>query len=735
MHAGIFKLFPGRLMVHWGHALASLDDQARVTGGFDGFYLHKTRFLSRLAPRVDGVPPRRVSANVLEPHAAIAYWLAGASEDAAGPGEIAEKAIELQADLAIIPGEDGTGALRVAITATNHGLGPLEIELALALEADFAADSEAREGHRQQQAPIDTAWDPADRRLSFTYRHPALAHSTEVAVLDGHPTWRDGALAWHLTLAPQHPVQVAIEVRPHFLGAPFVPAPPGTIEAAAEAWAVACARLETPNMGVQAVWDQAVEDLGAMRLMTGPGAQIHVPAAGLPYYQALFGRDSLTTAWQAGMINPAMVRGVVEAIAARLGTRYEDRHDEQPGRVIHQHQRDPLALLGLSPFGAYYGDYAGPGMFLVALGWHFALTGDRAFQREMRGAADRVLAWMDRDGDRDGDGFYEYDTRAGAWGTKNQGWKDSGEAILEADGGCVANPIAAVEIQGYYYAAKQLTGLVRLFMGDVAGGLGLLNEAQDLKRRFNAAYWLPEERCYALALGPDKRPVATVSSNAAQCLACGIVDRDKAAALAGRMMAPDMFSGWGVRTLSSAHPAYNPFAYHLGAVWPSENGSIALGFKRYGLSALAADLAKGLFDAAATFDGHRPPEVIGGHPRDRRHPHPGIYPDSCAPQAWSASAMVMLVQTLTGILPLAPAGLVAIDPDLPDWLPELALRDLPIGGARVTLRFRRDASGHTDWDARVSPGGPRVIRQAPPESLHDGVFDRLGDLVASLIAI
>ena len=734
MHAGVYRMFPGCLMVHWGHALALLDGGAGVTDGLDGFYLHKTRFLSRLALRVDGAAPARVSAVVVEPHAASAYALASASEAEAGPGEIAEKALELQLDVVVVAGADGTGALGVALTATNHGLAPLTREIALALAADFASEGEARGGVRQQQAPVETSWDAAGQRLTFTYGHARLPHATEI-VAQGDATWREGQLVWTLTLPPQHPITVRLEVRPRFLGAPFRPAPPGAIAAAAEAWAATCARLETPNARVKAVWDQAVGDLGAMRLMSGPGPQVHVPAAGLPHYQALFGRDSLTAAWQAGMVHPDMLRGAIEAIGARLGSRVDDRFDEQPGRVIHQHQRDPLALLGLTPYGAYYGDYAGPGMFLVALGWHFALTGDRAFQRAQRGAADRVLAWMDRDGDRDGDGFYEYETRAGAWGTKNQGWKDSVEAILEADGTCVANPIAAAEIQGYYFAAKQVTGLVRLFLGDVASGLALLGEAQDLKRHFNAAFWLPEARCFALALGPDKRPVASVTSNAAQCLACGIVDHDKAAALAGRMMAPDMFSGWGVRTLSSAHPAYNPFAYHLGAVWPSENGSIALGFKRYGLSGLVADLAKGLFDAAAAFDGHRLPEAIGGHARDRRHPHPGIYPDACAPQAWSASAVVMLIQALTGILPLAPVGVLAIDPDLPDWLPELRLDDLPIGGARVSLRFRRDASGHTDWDARVSPGGPRVIRQAPPQSLHDGAFDRLGDLVASFLPV
>jgi glycogen debranching enzyme len=472
-----------------------------------------------------------------------------------------------------------------------------------------------------------------------------------------------------------------------------------------------------------------------LSLLDGEGDRIYTPAAGIPLYQALFGRDSLTAAWQASLLDHFQLKGTLETIADHLGTRHDDRFDEQPGRVIHQHQLSPLSLLGQNPYAHYYGDYAGPGMFLITIAWYLALTGDRDFVRGLRPQIDAVLEWMDRDGDRDGDGFYEYDTRAGDWGTKNQGWKDSTQAMLYPDGRMVENPIAACEIQGYYYAAKQLMGLSLLWLGEVAEGTELLRQAADLKRRFNQAFWLPEARAFALALDADKRPVATIASNMGHLLACGIVDADKAAAVAGRLMAPDMFSGWGIRTLSSDHPAYNPFAYHLGSVWPSENASIALGFKRYGLDGLTQDLAKGLFDASLLFYQNRLPEVLGGHPRDKLHPHPGIYPHACAPQAWSASAVVLTIQALLGLVPLAPIKTLFLDPALPDWLPELTLGNLHVGDARLTLRIWRDAAGHTHHTVLDNPDRVRVLRMAPPDDLDAGILGRLGRLVGGLLPL
>ncbi len=739
-----FKMFPEVLIAYQGHSLLITGVHGQIRQGIEGFYHHQTRFLQHMDLEVDGMHPAFVSANPVDPYSYISYFLvptpagprAGPPPD--GGGEIVDKAIEIQ-----LNGFVGNG-LHVDVHLTNHALIPTEITLRWGLGADFADLSEAIEGRRSQDAPVSPTWHDGDgpRELSFRYLHPDLAHEAllRFPVIQGSPTWKDGKICYRLRLDPQVPLRFCMSLHPIFCGERHDPiydcdsfrSKDTEWDRSRDTWQREIPRLLTPSAMVQDAWDRAISDLGSLPLFDGRGPQVFTPAAGIPLYQALFGRDTLTTVWQAGLVSPLMMRGTLETLAIWLGKKKDDRHDEQPGRVIHQHQLSPLALLGKTPFLRYYGDYAGPGLFLIGLGWYFMLTGDRDFLRSMKEPALRVLDWMDREGDRDGDGFYEYETRAGDWGTKNQGWKDSPQSVLYPDGACVPNPIASVEIQGYYFVAKQLIGQTFLALGEVARGIDLIRQAEDLKHRFNQAFWL-EEGYLAMALDPEKRPVATVASNMGHCLACGIVDQDKAASVAGRLMAPDMFSGWGIRTLSSLHPAYNPFAYHLGSVWPSENGSIAFGFKRYGLDGLVHDLARGLFDATAIFAENRLPEAIGGHPRDRLHPHPGIYPQSNAPQAWSSSAVTLLIQAFLGIRVYAPLNAVLIDPDLPEWLPELKLAEIAIGNSRVSLHFWRDSSGETDYRILESRGNPHVLRQPPSNHLSAGFFNRLGDLVESLL--
>jgi glycogen debranching enzyme len=588
-----FRMFPEFLVTYLDHALAITSVHGHIYQGSEGFYHRQTRFLSRMRFLINGQPAKFVSANSVDPYSFISYYLAPSPAGGkAGPqpddldddgGEIADKAIEIQINRFV------GGGMHQDVILTNHSLAPADCELTWELDADFADLQEALDGKRRQEAPVAREWTRQDGygELSLRYMHKQLTHATLLSFPDcqGMAEYEGDRVIYRLTLQPRVPLKICIDVQVVFLG--------DRIEANYDCasfhshdtlwddkrdhWIGSLSVLNTPNATVKETWDRAVSDLGSLFLYEGSGDQVYTPAAGIPTYQALFGRDALTTAWQSSLLNPLMLKGTLQTVAKYLGEKIDDRFDEQPGRVIHQRQLSPLALLGLNPTLPYYGDYAGPGMFLVGMGYYFSQTGDRDFIKSMREPIFRVLEWMDRDGDRDGDGFYEYATRAGAWGMHNQGWKDSGQAILHEDGRMVDSPIAMVEIQGYYYAAKQLMGLVFLALGDVGLGTDLLKQAQDLKRRFNDAFWLPDLGFYALALDGNKRPVRSIASNVGHCLSCGIIDHDKALAVADRLMAPDMFSGWGVRTLSSAHPAFNPFAYHLGTVWPSENGSIALG--------------------------------------------------------------------------------------------------------------------------------------------------------------
>jgi glycogen debranching enzyme len=719
-----FPTNPEFLIAYQGHASLVTDIRGFVRQGLEGFYFRKTRFLSKMDCKVDGKEPTFISANVVDSYSMIAYYFAASPAGAsAGPephkpesgGEIVHKAIEIQVNRFV-----GDG-LHQDVHVTNHALRPAQIELAWELAADFADQSEIEQGERRQQAPVDRNWVGSEGQgeLAFRYRHPELGHGTRVRfTAPARPQEHQGIVSIPLALAPQRPVHIGIDVVPVFRGEAIEPAygcdafhaHATRFDRARERWEAGRVRLATANRTVQDAWERAAADLGSLPLFEGDGPQIYTPAAGIPIYQALFGRDALIAAWQASLLNPLMLRGTLELTAKWQAEADDPRRDEEPGKIIHQHQQSPLALLGKNPFLAYYGDYTAPGMFLVALASDFAITGDADFVRHMRDKALATLAWMDRYGDRDGDGFYEYETLAGDQGIKNQGWKDSAQAILYPDGRMVENPLAVADVQALYYAAKHLIGLTFLAIGEDRRGADLLHQAEALKERFNRAFWMPEERYFALALDKHKQPVKTVAADAGHCLAYGIVEADKAAALAERLMAPDLFSGWGIRTLSSEHPAYNPFAYHLGDVWPWPSALIGFGLRRYGFDEAFHRLAEGLFAATRLFAWNRLPEALGGHARDGRHPHPGVYPRSNSPQAWSASAVIFLVQTMLGLVPLAPLKTLLIAPRLPDWLPEVTLAGIRIGDGQVSLRFRRDPSGRTEHEILAASAGIAVRR-------------------------
>ena len=290
----------------------------------------------------------------------------------------------------------------------------------------------------------------------------------------------------------------------------------------------------------------------------------------------------------------------------------------------------------------------------------------------------------------------------------------------------VDDPIAVAEVQGLFYAAKQAVATVYWSFGERERASELLAQAADLKRRFNQRFWMDEQKFFALALGPDKKPVETIASDPGACLAYGIVEVEKADAVAQKLLSPDMFSGWGIRTLSSEHPAYNPLAYHLGTVWPMSNALIAYGLRRYGFNEACHKVIEAQFDATQLFAYNRLPEVFGGHPRTEAFPHPGLYPGACSPQAWSASALWLMLQTMLGLTPIAPADALIVDPALPGWLPSVTLRNFQVGARRLDIRFERTVDGRTEFEAIGGSDGLRMIR--PTHTL--GVpCDRIGAML------
>jgi glycogen debranching enzyme len=391
----------------------------------------------------------------------------------------------------------------------------------------------------------------------------------------------------------------------------------------------------------------------------------------------------------------------------------------------------PLARLGRHPRDAYYGDYAGPLMFVISLAHLYAWSGEKSLIGRHWDAARRALDWARERGDLDGDGYLEYRTRS-PQGLENQGWKDSGDAIVDDDGTPVARPVGTCELQGYWFAAQQLMAVMSWVMDAPNDAKAHWASARDLKERFNRDWWMEDEGFIALARDPDKRLVRPASSNVGHCVASGIVSDEHLPRVVGRLFAPDMFSGWGVRTLSADHVAYNPVSYHLGSVWAVENATIAFGLRRFGFDARALELTRALFDLAALYPDYRIPEAVGGYGRGER-PFPGAYPRANAPQLWNASAVAQLVHTILGLQPVAPLHLLVVDPVLPTWLPQVVLHGMRLGDATATIRFWRDTDGVSHAEVLHRRGPLHVIKQPPLESLGAGVKDRFTALTDRIL--
>jgi glycogen debranching enzyme len=682
------RVRPDLLYVASGWNVLVTDVRGRIAGiDPQGFFADNTRVLSHERIFVDGREPVAFSTANVGAHAQLSYA-------ELGNGEV----LPSQARYLAIERFLGEG-LRSRFAVLSFADRPGRVEIGLELAADFADTDEAENAQRRQHGEVTAVWDADAHELRFDYQHPGLDRAVAIRVETAEPVRWDGhAIRVDLPLPARGSAAVDVVVEPIFDGsrhrAPVAryQETPDTAGRARRALAAELARVRSTNLDVAAAWRTAVRDLAALPLGEPPGPA--APIAGLPIYQQIFGRDTLTVSWQTLLAGPTMLRDSLLLNAEHVGRRIDDWRDEEPGKLLHQARRGPLSLLGIDPFAGYYGDWATPPDFLVFLGQYLAWTGDLETVRDLLPVARLVLDWLDRYADLDRDGFLEYHRRSTA-GLKNQGWKDSDTAIIDEHGRVIDNPVAPSELQAYHYAALRHGALAFAAAGDRARAAGLTAHAAALRRRFHPAYWMPGRGCYALALGPDKRQVRSVNSNDGHLLVAGIVPARFAHAVARRLFAPDMFSGWGIRTLSADHPAYNPFSYHRGSVWPVEAGTIGLGLARYGCWPQLHRLAEATFAAAALFEGHRLPEVISGLPRDAAHPHPGVYPNACSPQAWSASAIVALVQALLVLRPVAPLRTVLVDPHLPDWLTDLQVEGVQIGGATFDLLVRRRPDGRT----------------------------------------
>jgi glycogen debranching enzyme len=452
---------------------------------------------------------------------------------------------------------------------------------------------------------------------------------------------------------------------------------------------------------------RCIRDVRALSTRTGDGHMML--AAGIPWYVTLFGRDALIASHQLLSVNPDLARDTLELLARHQGTKEDPWRDEEPGKILHEIRHGELAGSGAVPHTPYYGSIDATPWFLILYGAHLRWTGDLEFARALLPNAEAALRWIDDYGDRDGDGFVEYQTRSPG-GIRNQGWKDSHDAIVHADGRIAETPIALSEVQAYVYLAKLRMADVYEALGDDPKAEFLRGQAHELKGRFNSAFWMEDEQFFAGALDRDKRQVRTVMSNPGHALYCAIADDDKARSTAKRLLAPDMFSGWGIRTLSKSAAAYNPMSYHNGSVWPHDNALIAAGLKRYGFVRSTNRVATALFDAAIHADYMRLPELFCGF--TRRSPNkPVSYPVACSPQAWAAGSPFLMLQSMLGISARAERNLLTVnEPHLPPWLHTVELRNLRVGSSRITLLFRREGD-ITSFSLLQREGDIRVVME------------------------
>ncbi|HEY6100618.1 MAG TPA: amylo-alpha-1,6-glucosidase, partial [Anaeromyxobacter sp.] len=471
------------------------------------------------------------------------------------------------------------------------------------------------------------------------------------------------------------------------------------------AWAASATRFRTSHEIFDVALGQAVADLKAL---TVHHLGMPVVSAGIPWYTCPFGRDALITGFEALLATPEVARDALRFLARLQGTAEDPTRDEEPGKIPHEIRFGEMAAAGEVPHTPYYGSADATPLFLVLLDEYERWTADAATVNALLPAAEAALGWIDRHGDRDGDGLVEYERRTPK-GLRNQGWKDSHDGVPFADGRPAEPPIALVEVQGYAVDARRR-------MADVYDRRGRRAEADRLRQlarahaeRIEASFWMEEKGTYAIALDRDKRQVDAITSNPGHLLFSRAVGEERARRVVRSLLAPEMWSGWGIRTLGADQPAYNPLSYHDGTVWPHDNALCAAGMATYGMTREAGEVLTGLWHAAEHFRRLRLPELFCGLSRGQGE-FPVHYPVACSPQAWSSAAWFLLLRAVLGIFPDAPArALRIVQPQLPPWLDEVVLENLHIGSARATIRFVRGSKGAFPEVVDVQ-GGPLAVR-------------------------
>jgi glycogen debranching enzyme len=666
-----------------------------------GLYFQDTRFLSRLELAIGGRPPVLLSSSA-ELDYAESMELTNLEARTVTGRKLAQATIHVRRQRLI------SDRISELLRVSNYGSESAELFVDLTFDADFLDLFEVR-GYRRPRRGTLLASKVAERSLTLAYLGlDEVLRKTVITFEQAPESVQNGRARFRLNLAPREHTMLRFEIQVVAPGAP---------EAVAEDYAVCQGRLRreyersatatdifSDNEQFTGLLHRSQHDL---RMLTASTPYGSLPLAGVPWFAAPFGRDAIIAGLETLMLDARPAMETIRALTRLQGKADSVWREEEPGKIMHELRRGELANLKVIPHTPYYGAADTTPLYLLLLSEVVMWTGDLEFFELLHEPITAALRWIDEFGDRDGDGFVEYQRRSRV-GLANQGWRDASDAVVHADGTPAEGPIALADVQAYVYYAKRRLAALFGQLGDIEVAERLQGEAQQLKQRFNERFWMEDEQYIAMALDGEKRQVKTVTSSAGHCLFARIVADEFVPAVVKRLLAPDMFTGWGVRTMSKEAVGFNPVSFYNGSVWPFDNAIIVRGLKKLGYAQQANRIAGGMIEAAFSHESFRLPELFCGFTRQEMD-KPVSFPMACSPYAASAGAVFLMLQSLLGLYAAAEENALYVhSPVLPKWLPEVNLTNLHVGRSTMNLRFRREG-GQTTFSVRDKQGGARIV--------------------------
>ncbi|MBV8102185.1 MAG: amylo-alpha-1,6-glucosidase [Verrucomicrobia bacterium] len=675
-------------------------DLRTIGSGGCGLFYNESRHLSKSVLRLANGPLSLLSSTVAQDNSRLTIDLTNPELDLPDGRRIPQRTVHVQRTK-LLRDNNCEEEIRVR----NYGLLPVSLELILELEADFADIFEVR-GYPRANLRQLLGPEANDDSLTFSYqgldkvlRKTIIASSLRPVAVGASD------LSFLIELEPQEEkvftltVSCLADTEP-----PFAISVDHSRTIRSEAPRTRGCEIQTSNEHFNDWINRSKADL---EMMITPTAEGLYPYAGVPWFSTAFGRDGIITALEYLWVYPEVAKGVLRYLASTQATEHNPAQDAEPGKILHETRKSELARIGAVPFGRYYGSADSTPLFLYLAAAYFERTGDQELIRTIWPNIELGLDWIDRLGDRDGDGFIEYGRRSQN-GLLHQGWKDSSDSVFHADGQPAEGPIAICELQAYVYAAKRGVASLAKTLGYAEKAELLQNEAESLRQRFEEVFWCDDISFYALALDKDKRPCRVRSSNAGHCLFTGIAQPARARKLMRALSDESFFSGWGVRTIAGSEKRFNPMSYHNGSVWPHDNALIGFGCAQTPHKDLACQILSGLFEASIYLDLHRMPELFCGF---KRHAGTGptLYPSACSPQAWAAGAVFLLLQACLGLtIRASEAAIYFFYPRLPESLQEVSIRGLRVGQSSIYLEIHRSSEGVT-IDPVDREGGLKVV--------------------------